>query len=79
MQAVLLASIRQGKRVLQRLDGPNVPPPGAYTTNRCLLKSYRYVPGNSIQVKHTLLWCWTHASVQRFLAGAERTLSHSGK
>ena len=34
MQAVLLASIRQGKRVLQRLDGPDVPPPGAYTTDR---------------------------------------------
>lgn len=36
MQAVLLASIRQGKRVLQRLDGPHVPPPGAYTSNRWL-------------------------------------------
>lgn len=38
VQAVLLASIKQGKRVLQRLDGPNVPPPGAYTTSRWLLK-----------------------------------------
>ena len=34
MQAVLLASIRQGKRLLQRVGGPDVPPPGAYTTNR---------------------------------------------
>lgn len=36
MQAVLLASIRQGKRLFQRLEGPHVPPPGAYTSNRCL-------------------------------------------
>lgn len=34
MQAVLLGSIRQGKRVLQRLNGPDVPPPGAYTVDR---------------------------------------------
>lgn len=44
MQAVLTASIRQGKRVLQRLDGPNVPPPGAYTTNRWLLTLLHHVP-----------------------------------
>ena len=35
IQAVLLASIKQNRRVLQRLHGPDVPPPGLYTTTRC--------------------------------------------
>ncbi|DBA95945.1 hypothetical protein WJX77_009394 [Trebouxia sp. C0004] len=33
-QAVLIASIKQNRRVLQRLHAPDVPPPGSYTTNR---------------------------------------------
>jgi len=35
IQAVLIASIKQNRRVLQRLHVPDVPPPGLYTTNRC--------------------------------------------
>lgn len=34
MQAVLLAAVKQQKRVLQRLNKDSVPPPGHYTTNR---------------------------------------------